>query len=137
MTREDIIAEARTWLGTPWHHQGRLKGVGADCVAVVIGVAKRFGADSGYADATDYGTQPDTRMEALLKRYLLPIRRDERQPGDVLHVAWSIIPQHVGILTADNTVIHAYGRRGVVETTFSGRLARGLRGVYRFPNTDG
>jgi cell wall-associated NlpC family hydrolase len=31
-TREAVIAEARTWLGTPWHHQASLKGVGCDCI---------------------------------------------------------------------------------------------------------
>jgi hypothetical protein len=27
----EILAAARTWLGTPWSHQGRLKGVSVDC----------------------------------------------------------------------------------------------------------
>ena len=26
--RETIIAEARAWIGTPYHHQAALKGVG-------------------------------------------------------------------------------------------------------------
>ena len=27
----EAVAEAMTWLGTPHHHQGRVKGVGVDC----------------------------------------------------------------------------------------------------------
>ena len=30
VTRSALIAEARSWLGTPWHHQASLKGVGCD-----------------------------------------------------------------------------------------------------------
>ena len=31
MQKNDLaVAEALTWLGTPYHHQGRVKGVGVD-----------------------------------------------------------------------------------------------------------
>ena len=29
--RQKIIAEARSWLRTPYHHHGRVRGVGVDC----------------------------------------------------------------------------------------------------------
>jgi hypothetical protein len=35
-----FIAQARTWIGTPFHHQGRLKGVGCDCLGLIVGVAE-------------------------------------------------------------------------------------------------
>ena len=38
MRRQDIIAEAQSWLGTPYRHQGSLKGVGCDCLGLVRGV---------------------------------------------------------------------------------------------------
>lgn len=41
-TREEVIAEARGWLGTPWHHQASLKGVGCDCIGFIRGVAQPF-----------------------------------------------------------------------------------------------
>ncbi len=41
-TPDDVIAEARTWLGTPWHHQASVKGVGCDCIGFVRGVAEKF-----------------------------------------------------------------------------------------------
>jgi cell wall-associated NlpC family hydrolase len=31
MSPEDIIAAARSWIGTPYCHQASLKGVGCDC----------------------------------------------------------------------------------------------------------
>jgi hypothetical protein len=41
-TRDAVIAEARSWLGTPWHHQASLKGVGCDCIGFIRGVALPF-----------------------------------------------------------------------------------------------
>lgn len=38
VTREEIVAEARTWLGTPYAHQASLKGVGCDCLGLIRGV---------------------------------------------------------------------------------------------------
>ena len=35
--RDSIVAEARTWLDTPYLHQGRRKGHGVDCLGLVIG----------------------------------------------------------------------------------------------------
>ena len=29
-TRTDVVAVARAWLGTPYHHQARLQGVGVE-----------------------------------------------------------------------------------------------------------
>jgi cell wall-associated NlpC family hydrolase len=42
-TRAEIIAEARTWLKTPWRHQGRLKGIGCDCVGHIVCVPRALG----------------------------------------------------------------------------------------------
>ena len=38
VTRADIVAEARAWIGTPYRHQASLKGVGCDCLGLVRGV---------------------------------------------------------------------------------------------------
>jgi len=33
-----VIAAARAWLGTPYHHQASLLGVGCDCLGLLRGV---------------------------------------------------------------------------------------------------
>lgn len=44
--RDIIIVEARSWIGTPYHHQAALKGVGCDCLGLVRGVWRAvYGAD--------------------------------------------------------------------------------------------
>lgn len=34
--RQEIVTRARACVGTPWHHQARLPGVGMDCVGLVV-----------------------------------------------------------------------------------------------------
>jgi NlpC/P60 family putative phage cell wall peptidase len=50
--RNTIIAEARSWIGTPYHHQAALKGVGCDCLGLVRGVWRAvYGADPEHPPA--------------------------------------------------------------------------------------
>jgi hypothetical protein len=45
VSREAIVAEARTWIGTPFHHQGCVKQVGCDCIGFIAGVALALGIE--------------------------------------------------------------------------------------------
>ena len=42
ITKEAIVAEATSWLGTPYRHQASLKGVGCDCLGLLRGVWRAF-----------------------------------------------------------------------------------------------
>ena len=52
--RETILREALTYLGTPYHAQGRMKGVGVDCATFLCEVYEKAGViphvDPGYED---------------------------------------------------------------------------------------
>ena len=37
----EAVQEALTWLGTPYHHQGRVKGVGVDCGTLICEVYEK------------------------------------------------------------------------------------------------
>lgn len=41
--RGAVVAEAKTWLLTPYHHMGRVKGAGADCLTMLAEVYERAG----------------------------------------------------------------------------------------------
>ena len=41
--RAAVVAEAITWLGTPYHHMGRVKGAGADCLTFLAGAFEAAG----------------------------------------------------------------------------------------------
>lgn len=50
----DIIPLARAWIGTPYLHQGRLRGVGCDCAGLLRGLWREvYGTDlTGIPDYT-------------------------------------------------------------------------------------
>ena len=59
ITREMIVAEARSWIGTAFKHQGRMKKSygnrgGCDCIGLIVGVAKVLQLSSGQGWMLDY-----------------------------------------------------------------------------------
>lgn len=125
-TRAEIIAEARTWIGTPWQHQGRLKGVGCDCVGVGIGVPCALGIFPADFNVTGYARNPDPKvLIGYLKQYMDPT--DTPTGGDIVLLKPGRIAQHVGLLTFDNTIIHAIDQvRGVREHILDERWRRAI-----------
>ena len=47
--RSEALAEARTWLATPYRHQASVKGWGCDCLGLVRGVWRQL-----------YGAEPES-----------------------------------------------------------------------------
>jgi hypothetical protein len=64
ITPETFLTEAKSWLGTQYHHQGRLKKSdthkgGVDCIGLVIGICANLGMNEIVtADRTDYSPNP-------------------------------------------------------------------------------
>lgn len=106
VTRAEFIATVRTYIGTPYAHQGRVPGPdgGMDCPAPLILAARAHGIVPPGFDVRDYPREPDGyTLKAFLDRYLAPIEFDDAQPGDVLLGRFNGgRPRHIGILT-DNT----------------------------------
>ena len=115
MTKRDkIVAAARGWLGTRWHHQGRLKGVGVDCAGLIVCVGKELGLTS--FDTTGYGHRPDSReLEEICHTNMKAIAIAKARAGDVLLIEVDKMPQHLAFKT-DIGMIHAFAPlRRVVE----------------------
>jgi NlpC/P60 family putative phage cell wall peptidase len=124
MKREDIVTEARRWIGTRWQHQASARGLATDCIGFVAGVALELGSREAMAfmarpDLLSYGRQPDPTMLLRVASDLLdPIEREAARPGDILLMRFNAGPQHFGFLStlAPDYMIHAYaGARRVVE----------------------
>lgn len=134
--QRQIIACARTYLGTPYQHQGRLKGTGIDCVGLIVGIARECGFF--IADRTGYPRLPyrgliETAAAESMDRILMP------EPGCVALVRFRKYPQHAAILTDDDTVIHAYdpiqthhGRGVCVEHGIDERWRERVHSFWRF-----
>lgn len=151
MTRyqEVIVKEAREWLGTRFHHQGRLRknladSGGCDCLGLLLGVAgsldlrsPRTGVLLTVLDRKDYGHHPDEYgLRKELEAQLLPVSEHEKAPGDIGLFAIGGRTRHLGILSdyPDGTLglIHAYApARRVVEHRLDGLWEERLAAVFR------
>jgi len=134
------VAATRAWIGTPYVHQGSVRGAGADCLGLVRGIWRElYGTDPEPMPAytPDWGEVGGT--ELILGgagRYLLPAQ--DEQPGDVLvfRMRAGAIAKHLGILAeigAEARFIHAYDRHGVVDSPLSAPWRARIAGRFRFP----
>lgn len=140
-TRAEVIAEAYTWLSTPWVHQHRTKAVAVDCAGLVIGVARELGLVAPDFDFTGYGRQADGTLMAVCEQFMTRIPRDEMQAGDVLVVAVERDPQHMGVLVPYRhgglSLIHASSTaREVVETRVMFARNFVFRAAFRLPGVE-
>ena len=129
MRAEQIIEAARGWVGTPFHHQASLRGVGADCLGLVIGVLREVVGRDVKPPA--YARRPDeNQLTAGLAEVFARVPRDSLRPGDVLQFAIAGRAVHLGIYAGERFV-HALDGVGVVEVTFSGAWPRRVVAVWR------
>jgi NlpC/P60 family putative phage cell wall peptidase len=136
-TRAQIVAEARTWLSTRWQHQASLKGVGTDCIGLIVGVARTLGIPEAAqfdacAEIKGYGREPEPGM--LLRAcsaFLTPCRAPIA--GDILLMRFVAEPQHFGIISAPDYMIHAYAQaRRVVENRIDAVWRDRIVGAYSY-----
>jgi NlpC/P60 family putative phage cell wall peptidase len=138
-SRQDIIAEARSWIGTPYRHQASLKGVGCDCLGLVRGVwralvgpeperAPPYAAD--WAEATG----SETLAEAAA-RHLIAVPLDQFAPGDVVLLRWraNLPAKHAAIVTSRDTMVHAHDGAAVAEVAIAPWWRRRLAYAFKFP----
>ena len=148
--QQDIIVQARTWLGTKYHHQGRLKksasgAGGVDCIGLIVGVIDELGIQGkngkplAQADEFNYSMYPERgRLIASIAKHLQEVPREKMAVSDVLLFKTFNDPQHVGLLTEYPSggvgLIHCNSSAGkVVEQPLSATWLRMLTHVYRFP----
>lgn len=149
LTPFDVITQARTWLGTSFHHQGRLKKTatssgGVDCIGLVIGVMQELnltdatGKKLADYDNTNYSMNPDGYvLKAAIERHFDTIEISNIQPGDLLLFRFQRNPQHVGFVSdlpgGNLGVIHCYSSIGkVVEHHLTEKWRKLIVAAYRF-----
>ena len=138
-TRTRIIALARDWLGTPYHHQASLRGVGTDCVGFVRGIYRELHgmeAEALPAYTRDWaeGSGRETLLEAA-RRHLVEIAPFDARPGDVLVFRWrrNTLAKHCAIFSAPTAMIHALEGAPVTEVALTPWWRRHIAGAFAFP----
>lgn len=110
--RARVVASARAWLGTPYHHMADLPGVGVDCAMILV----RVFCDLGLVAPFD--PRPYTR-DWMLHRdderylgFLLASAREVERPqaGDVMLFRVGRCYAHGGVVTKAEplTLLHAF-----------------------------
>ena len=138
--RARILGEAYTWLGTPFAHQGDLKGIGCDCIGLLSGVARNCGVEDAERWQLDrrryqYGPMPfPSMLRAAVSEYLDPLPLMDALAGDVLLMTFFREPMHFAIITEREPMrmIHGYQPVGrVVENSVDAKWHKRIIGTFR------
>ena len=116
--REQIVEEARSWLGTPYHHMGKVKKVGVDCGQFLIAVFENVGilkpgeiSPGYYSHDFHFHRDREWYLEYILSRCKLV---EQPLPGDIAMFHFARLASHGAIVLENNIVIHSYVDMGVV-----------------------
>jgi cell wall-associated NlpC family hydrolase len=116
--RAAVVAEVRSWIGTPYHNCADVRGVGVDCGMLLV----RVFVDTGICAPFDPRPYPiDWHLHRNEERYLGFIfdraaAVTAPQPGDVMVVRYGRCYSHGGVVTnaAPLTIVHAFFPAGRV-----------------------
>ncbi len=115
--RAAVVAEARSWLGTPYHHMGRIKGVGADCLTAPLCCYQAVGLVPRSFAVPFYPL--DWNLHRTEERYLEGVLQFAReipgppQPGDLALWKFGRCFAHGAVVVDWPRVIHAQIGHGV------------------------
>ena len=133
-----VIAAARSWLGTPYHDQASLRGVGCDCLGLARGVWRQVVGPEPFPIppySRDWG---ETGAREVLvegaQRMMIEVDPRDAALGALLlfRMRPRAIAKHVGILTASDRFIRAYERIGVVEQALTQAWRRRVAFAFMF-----
>jgi NlpC/P60 family putative phage cell wall peptidase len=142
LTRSQIVAEARSWIGTPYRHQGSRKGVGCDCLGLVRGVWREIiGAEPERppAYARDWAeASGDEALARAARAHMVDLAAFK--PGDVLLFRYRerYPAKHAAIVSACEPgrpalMVHAHDGAAVAEVAIAPWWRRRLAYAFRFP----
>jgi len=138
--KDRVLAEAKIWLGTPYHHQASVVGVGCDCLGLVRGIWRAL-YDAEPQALPPYSADVSLRHDQLtpaFRRWLIEIPPEQGLAGDVLIFAWRSgeAAGHCGILSDEDRFIHAYWRREVSECALTPWWKRRRVAAFSFPERE-
>jgi NlpC/P60 family putative phage cell wall peptidase len=144
--RADIVALARQWLGTPYHAQASVRGVGADCIGLVRGVVREIHgvepqAIPGYA--ADWAeANGEEALLAAARAHLREIDPADLAPGDIAIFRYRsrFVAKHAGFAadarSGGLSLIHAMEGVGVTEVGFGAWWRRRIAGAFSIPRSE-
>jgi len=122
ITREQIIDEAKSWIGTPYNHMKCCKGGGCDCATFLCGVYTAVGAIEmpvvEYYPEDWHCHNSEPRYLSKLFEYCDRLDGPDARAltGDIMmiKIGWAKTHNHGAIIVQWPTIIHCLKLRGVV-----------------------
>ena len=136
-----VVSVARGWLGTPYHDQASLRGVGCDCLGLARGVWREVAGAETFPIPPDSRAWGETGPREVLaegtRRMMVEIAIPDAMPGALVLFRMSprAIAKHVGILTTRDSFIHSYERLGVIEEVLTPIWRRRIAFAFLFPES--
>jgi len=151
-----IVKATRRWVGTPYHDQASVRGVGCDCLGLLRGVWREYvgpeplgltGPVPPYS--RDWGEAGPVEVLAEAARAaMIELDVADARTGDVVlfRMRTGAIAKHCGILSGrgrngrshrsggTHRFIHAYERTGVIEEPLTPAWQRRIAYAFRFPD---
>lgn len=134
--REAVVAEAKTWFGTPYHVEGRVKGAGVDCGMFILQTFENTGL-MPHIDIPHYPIDIACNCAKpmylnKIKEYCKEVDRDIL-PGDVIVMKFpgAKVPHHAAIAVNSEYMIHSHVKTGVIMSNIKG-FRQFIVGVYSF-----
>ncbi len=139
--RKLFIAELRSLVGTPYRHQGRVPGVGLDCVGLGVVAARAVGLEIKDQAVYQRLAEGNTLLDRLAENGdEIPVA--EALPGDCLAIWFdrgSRVAQHVAFLVEtapSRRVVHAWADVGHVCECELGPMGSRVVAAFRIRGMD-
>lgn len=109
--RTAVCNEARTWIGTRYHHGANIKGAGVDCAMLLCEVYRTVGIVPLSYDPRPYPQhwflhRGEERFMGRLFEHAE--KTDAPIPGDIVLFRFGRTASHGAILIEDECIVHAY-----------------------------
>lgn len=134
--RDAVVAEALTWLRTPYHHEARVKGAGIDCAQLLIAVYVEGAGLVPTFEIPAYRPQYGLhRSEEVYLAWIMKYGRSvkEARPGDLVTYQFGRVTSHAAIVVAWPQIVHAAIGVGCVldDAVGNAGLAEHQQAFYR------
>jgi cell wall-associated NlpC family hydrolase len=134
--RAKVEAIARSWIGTPYHSNARVKGAGIDCAHLLIAVYAEAGLikdfDPGYYSPQFFLHSKEERFLSVVLTYAHEIEEASARPGDLVLYKFGLCYAHGGIIVSPgwpDAIVHAryQSRTVLLESGVEAGLSRSER----------
>ena len=134
--RTAVVAEARSWIGTPYHHAARIKGAGVDCAMLLAAIYEA----AGLVDPITFERYPPDWMLHRDAERLLEVVETRAQlssepgkPGDLVVYRYGRAFAHGAVVIEWPVIVHAVQRAGVIlDQVDGGQLGGRERKLFTF-----